>query len=74
MPDGLADVSRFPALLAELLRRGHSDDEVRGIAGRNVLRVMRDVEAAATRLRALRPPSEATIEELDGTDATSGST
>jgi membrane dipeptidase len=68
LPDGLEDVSRFPALLAELLRRGHFDDEVRGIAGRNILRVMRDVEAAATRLQAIRPPSEATIEELDGAD------
>jgi membrane dipeptidase len=68
LPDGLEDVSRFPALLAELLRRGHSDDEVRGIAGRNILRVMRDVEAVAARLQATRPPSEATIEELDGAD------
>jgi len=68
LPDGLEDVSRFPALLAELLRRGHSDDEVRGIAGRNTLRVMRDVEAVAARLQAIRPPSEATIEELDGPD------
>ena len=64
--DGLEDVSRFPYLIAELLGRGYSDDEVRGIAGGNVLRVMRGAEAVASRLQAERPPSEATIEELDG--------
>ena len=66
LPDGLEDVSRFPALLAELLRRGYSDDDVRKVAGGNVLRVLRDAEAVAARLRAARGPSEATIEELDG--------
>jgi membrane dipeptidase len=66
LPVGLEDVSRFPYLLAELLRRGYGDDDVRAIAGRNVLRVMRGAEAAARRIQAERPPSEATIEELDG--------
>jgi membrane dipeptidase len=68
LPDGLEDVSEFPNLLAELLRRGHSDDDVRAIAGGNVLRVMRDAEAVAETLKASREPSEATIEELDGND------
>jgi len=66
LPTGLEDVSCFPNLIAELLRRGYSDEDVRGIAGGNVLRVMRGAEAAAARLQAERPPSEATIEELDG--------
>jgi membrane dipeptidase len=66
LPVGLEDVSGFPNLIAELLRRGYSDDDVRGIAGGNVLRVMRGAESAARRLQAERPPSEATIEELDG--------
>jgi membrane dipeptidase len=66
LPAGLDDVSCFPNLIAELLRRGYSDDAVRGIAGLNVLRVMRVAEAAAQRLQAERPASEATIEELDG--------
>jgi membrane dipeptidase len=66
LPVDLDDVSGFPNLIAELLRRGYSDDDVRGIAGGNVLRVMRGAEAAAKRLQAERPPSEATIEELDG--------
>jgi membrane dipeptidase len=44
MPEGLEDVSRYPALFAELADRGYSDDELRKVAGRNVLRVMRDAE------------------------------
>jgi membrane dipeptidase len=39
---------------------------VRAIAGGNILRVLRGAEAVARRLQAERPPSEATIEQLDG--------
>jgi membrane dipeptidase len=49
LPDGLGDVSAYPALFAELRRRGWRDDELRGLAGRNVLRVMRDAEQVAKR-------------------------
>jgi membrane dipeptidase len=66
LPTDLDDVSCFPNLVAELLRRGYGNDDVRGIAGRNVLRVMRGAETAALRIQAERSPSEATIEELDG--------
>ena len=66
LPEGLTDVSRFPALLGELLRRGYSDDDVRKVAGGNLLRTLRGAEAVALRLQAERAPSEATIEELDG--------
>ena len=66
---GLEDVAGFPRLIGELLRRGYSDDDVRAIAGGNVLRVMRGAEAAALRLQATRGPSEATIEELDEPEA-----
>ena len=59
LPDGLQDVSCFPALIAELLRRGYSDDDARKVAGGNVLRVMRGAEAVAARLQQERPPSEA---------------
>ena len=54
LPDGLEDVAGFPRLLGELLRRGYSDDDVRKIAGGNVLRVMRGAEAVAARLQAER--------------------
>jgi membrane dipeptidase len=67
VPDDLRDVSQFPNLLGELLRRGYTDDEIRAIAGGNILRVLRGAEAVAARLAAVRGPSEATIEELDGT-------
>jgi membrane dipeptidase len=61
MPEGLEDVSRYPALFAELADRGYSDDELMAIAGRNVLRVMRDAERTAARLQRERPPSSARI-------------
>ncbi len=66
MPTGLEDVSTFPVLLAELSRRGWSESDLRKLAGENVLRVWRDAEAVSERLRAERPASVATIEELDG--------
>jgi membrane dipeptidase len=65
-PEGLEDVSKYPALFAELLKRGYSDEEVQKIAGRNVLRVMRGAEAVALRLQKAHGPSKATIEALDG--------
>ena len=46
-PDGLEDVSKFPDLFVELARRGYTDDQLRAIAGGNILRVLRAVEAAA---------------------------
>jgi Zn-dependent dipeptidase, microsomal dipeptidase homolog len=64
-PVGLEDVSRFPYLFAELIRRGWSDDDLRKLAGRNLLRVLRQAEATATRLRREREPSTRTIEQLD---------
>ena len=48
LPDGLADVTCFPALFAELLNRGWSEADCARLAGGNVLRVMRDTEAAAS--------------------------
>ena len=66
-PDGLEDVSGYPNLLAELIRRGWSDSDLAKLAGGNVLRALREAEAAARRLKAARPPSIATLESLDGT-------
>jgi membrane dipeptidase len=64
-PAGLEDVSMFPALFAELIRRGWSDADLRKLAGENLLRVLRQAEATARRLQAERPASTATIEQLD---------
>ncbi|AOO83102.1 dipeptidase [Bosea vaviloviae] len=46
-PDGLEDTSVFPSLIAELIRRGWSEDNLEKLAGGNTLRVMRAVEKAA---------------------------
>ena len=66
-PVGLEDVSTFPALLAELSRRGWSDEDLRKVAGENAQRAWREAEATARRLQRERDPSTRTIEELDGT-------
>jgi len=64
-PQGLDGVDKYPALLAELARRGWSDEDLGKLAGGNLLRALRETEAVANRLRAAQP-SEATIAELDG--------
>ena len=66
LPEGLADVSTYPALLGALADLGWSDDDLAKVAGRNVLRVMRDDEAVARDEQQTRGPSLATIAELDG--------
>jgi len=48
---GLEDVSTYPALFAELARRGWSDDDLRKLAGENFLRVFAQAEAVARRLQ-----------------------
>lgn len=66
-PVGLEDVSKFPVLLAELSRRGWSEEDMAKVAGENVLRAWREAETAARLLQRQRSPSTKTIQELDGT-------
>jgi membrane dipeptidase len=47
LPSGLKDVSQYPNLVAELLRRGYSEADVGQILGGNFLRVWKAVEAEA---------------------------
>jgi membrane dipeptidase len=47
---GLEDVSTFPALFAELARRGWSDSDLRKLAGENLLRVFSEAEAVSKRM------------------------
>jgi membrane dipeptidase len=63
---GLEDVSKFPDLFTELARRGWSDADLRKLAGENVLRVLKQAEAVSARLKKERPPSNKTIQQLDG--------
>jgi membrane dipeptidase len=65
-PEGLEDVSRFPMLFAELIRRGWTDADLKKLAGQNLLRALRAAETTAARLQKEREPSTKTIEELDG--------
>jgi membrane dipeptidase len=62
-PVGLEGVNCYPALLAELMRRGWTDGEIAKVAGENVLRVFAAAEAVASKIRASRPASEATLTE-----------
>jgi membrane dipeptidase len=66
LPAGLADVAGYPALFAELLSRGWSEDDCARLAGGNLLRVLRGAEEAAHALALVHPPSTARIEDLDG--------
>ena len=63
-PPEMPDVSSYPILFAELVRRGWSDDELGKLASGNILRALRDAEAVAARLQAERPPSIATINDF----------
>ncbi len=49
-PEGLSDVSMYPNLFAELIRRGWSDRDLKLLAGENVLRALEQAEAVSRRL------------------------
>jgi len=63
LPEGLQDLSTYPALLAELVRRGWSDADIAKVAGGNVLRVMERAENAAAMKAEI--PATATEQTLD---------
>ena len=65
-PVGLENVSRFPHLFAELVRRGFSERDLEKMSSANVLRVLRRVEAVSRRLRSTRPPAIGRIEDYPG--------
>lgn len=54
-PEGLSDVSMYPNLFAELIRRGWSDRDLEKLAGGNVLRAMEQAEQVARELQATTP-------------------
>jgi membrane dipeptidase len=65
LPDGLEDVSCYPALIAALLDRGWSEQDCGKLANGNLVRVLGEAEAAARLIQAQRPASAARIEDLD---------
>lgn len=59
---GLDDVSTYPLLFAELIERGWTDENLRKLASRNLMRTFFEVEQVAARLSAKEQPSNARIE------------
>jgi membrane dipeptidase len=50
LPEGLSDVSGYPALFAELLHRGWTEPELALLSSGNIIRVLRDAEKTARTL------------------------
>jgi membrane dipeptidase len=61
MAEGLENVTRYPYLFAELLRRKYLDDDILKIAGRNHLRAMQQMEKVAAELQKSETPLEAGV-------------
>ncbi|MGI4819452.1 MAG: dipeptidase [Janthinobacterium lividum] len=55
LPVGVEAVDAYPRILAELIKRGWTDADIRKLTGENMLRVMRGVEAVAARKQSERP-------------------
>jgi membrane dipeptidase len=66
LPDGLQDVSCYPALVSALLDRGWTEKDCGKLTSGNVLRVLREAEDAAAAISASRVPSAAAIKDVDG--------
>jgi membrane dipeptidase len=62
---GLEDVSKYPYLIAELISRGWSDEDLAKLSRDNMIRVFSEVEDVSAELKKSRQPSLKTIEELD---------
>jgi membrane dipeptidase len=65
LPEGLEDTSTYPALIAELLRRGWSEEDCGKLASGNIIRTLRAAEETARGLSASRGPSRSRIGDLD---------
>jgi membrane dipeptidase len=63
LPAGMESVAGYPALLVELMRRGWNREDIAKVAGLNILRVMREVEAVAAELQKTEGPYEVRIDD-----------
>lgn len=69
-PVGMEDVSKYPDLFQELQNRGWTDEELKKLAGLNLIRVFRDVEQISRTLQETVLPGEEIIPESDLGDNT----
>ena len=67
MPKGLEDVSKFPNLFAELIRRGFSDDDVKKISRLNLIRVLQSVEKISSDMKDVFPDNTLISPQPNGT-------
>jgi membrane dipeptidase len=65
-PVGLEDVSTFPDLIAELVRRGYPDEDIRKILGGNLLRALDRAEEVAAQMKEETGPYVGTLESPYG--------
>ncbi|XP_029198678.2 dipeptidase 1-like [Acropora millepora] len=56
LPKGLEDVTKFPDLVAELLSRGYSDEDVRKVVGENLIRAFEKAEEVAKEFQSQTAP------------------
>lgn len=70
--EGLEDVSTYPYLFEELIRRGWTDADLIKLAGGNLLRVFRDVEAVKKSLSNLNPIEDIMDRSLRNENCTTG--
>ena len=67
VPEGLEDVSKYPNLFAELIRRGFSDDDVKKISRLNLTRVLQDVENKRDEMQGQFPDNTLISPQPNGT-------
>lgn len=65
VPEGLEDVSTYPALFAELVRRGWSDEDLQKLAGRNLVRAFKQAEKVRDELLSYIAPYEDILPEAE---------
>ncbi len=53
---GLEDVSKYPALTCELLKRGYTEEDLSKLLGKNVIRVLKECEQVSKQLKAAKAP------------------
>ncbi|XP_077982394.1 dipeptidase 1-like [Glandiceps talaboti] len=66
LPDGLEDVSKFPDLIAEMIKRGWSDGDVEKLLGRNIIRALDEAEQVRDRLSQITPYEDSLPRDIIG--------